>query len=1518
MQKFSKTSDGKKGGLFVGKKHSEGGIPAVVVDTGQPIEVEGGEAIINAKATALHWKELSKINQSTGGVPIPKPSDAEKLLEKFENGGKLTIKDKQTIYQKWKSLVNMSYSELEKYYNSKEGKESGLSKSEADSQGISSGRESARWIMRMKKTNYKNWTPEMWRWANKQISFISRMRGNQGDLYDEKGKKTRKLMSLLIWGHNPKKFNVGGKTIAQTPAPKKERISGSSTNKPETSSSIGSAKQIEFSESTITKIRNIVREHNKKHPSKKINLSSAKAVVRRGMGAYSSSHRPTISGGKPNSRVAWGLARLNAFTYKIINGKSKSGKYNQDDDLINELGLKVQKYDGGGLVAPNGKPSNLTPEQYKIVRTPAFKKWFGDWENDPANASKVVDENGEPMVVYHGTTSEFNVFKIADKFREDWGVRDYGAYFTNNKKTAEFYSLDFEKKKKDYLHFEQELERLEREENWQEWKKKYNERKEKFGLFDLEKQFESIKIYECFLSLKNPLIIDGDGQIWFKVLKGVVDKALNSNNDGIIVKDIIEQGKDVQTTFAAFKPNQIKLADRTNTTFDNNNPDIRFMAGGQINFNNMDSTKQLLQAINLITEKSYFQYDGEDGGVHEFSTRENGDVGNETPGKQDVAEAYKLKKMLDQQFDKVMTEVEIVDEWVMLFLSEKLGSNSVETEKQNKEKQNKENAKKLYKEQIINQLGYSKEKAEKVVEILSDHPKRYYEKNKDRKDNYNNAFRVLYTKLFHIHNQIDLANAKEVFDYITNPDFAKNIYSKANPDIEVVISLYGDDSVRIKYAKNGQTGFLSIHPFLTANIENIRDLNNNVNKGISEFIKCYEIVVLEKFGNETKTTDKKTALTTKPKMKKTNPEFTDKAKKLVPKNQLSALQEIKYREQDEAVANVNENVSLVPDLYGQDGKGKEAVAYLHYFLGGSDWYITEYNEEEYTAYGFVVLNQDWQMAEFGYISMQELTKSMPLNRPSIELDFYWEPATINEIIDKNEPKYNTDEESEIDFLFNPPNQNGIKLLNQLTQFPVEISDQDANFFVLKNSKIGIQFFDNTTEFKFDIFTTSELHKDLQNALRQIDPIASTRGGKLRSYHDIAMDMIELLSDITEVYDSMIINEPGAKIPIKLIELRLDDSTYFNLKSLSEADAKMRELLDTQSFSDLRYSIEWQDGEGYGGTIDCEPRSFFENVKNPFSRHIKTWITNVATKGKDFPGMVEPMDIVFYQSLLTKYEIEPNIETMLDINSYKNPYELNKAIESFLDTKVGDFENSKMVEFTPEEKLFIKNYTGFGGLGKYGELTVGSMFEFFTPKKVIEKMWALAYKYGYSADKSILETSVGTGEFLQFANPLSRVKAFEINKYSAIITQILYPFCDVNLMPFESNFIKNRDTIKDKIDNLEKFDLIIGNPPYGDFSILDDKATQYLLGFGEQKFTQAKNYVEYFLRRSVDLLNSQGLIVMIIGAEVRGGGTLFLDSGNSPVKEYLAEKCELLDAYRLPDTTFERTGVTSDIIVLRKK
>ena len=65
------------------------------------------------------------------------------------------------------------------------------------------------------------------------------------------------------------------------------------------------------------------------------------------------------------------------------------------------------------LLAPNGKPSNLTPKQWAEVRSPQFKKGFGDWEIAPENATITLDENGEPQVFFHGTTKAFTSFDNA-------------------------------------------------------------------------------------------------------------------------------------------------------------------------------------------------------------------------------------------------------------------------------------------------------------------------------------------------------------------------------------------------------------------------------------------------------------------------------------------------------------------------------------------------------------------------------------------------------------------------------------------------------------------------------------------------------------------------------------------------------------------------------------------------------------------------------------------------------------------------------------------------------------------------------------------------------------------------------------------------------------------------------------------------------------------------------------------------------------------------------------------------
>ncbi len=204
------------------------------------------------------------------------------------------------------------------------------------------------------------------------------------------------------------------------------------------------------------------------------------------------------------------------------------------------------------LVAPNGKPSNLNDKQWEQVRTPEFKKWFGDWENDPKNASKVVDENGEPLVVYHGSRTSFEEF--------DSGVTKIhfrptaldGFWFTSSKNNAQYFGKN---------------------------------------------------LMELFLNIKNPIdfdvqdmqsirnVVDGFMDMkYFDYKKGLIKNSdltqslkariYKNNNDGVIyrnMKDMI-----LSDNFQAFEPNQIKSATENVGTFSAETPKIKFQKAPKI------------------------------------------------------------------------------------------------------------------------------------------------------------------------------------------------------------------------------------------------------------------------------------------------------------------------------------------------------------------------------------------------------------------------------------------------------------------------------------------------------------------------------------------------------------------------------------------------------------------------------------------------------------------------------------------------------------------------------------------------------------------------------------------------------------------------------------------------------------------------------------------------------------------------------------------------------------------------
>ena len=88
--------------------------------------------------------------------------------------------------------------------------------------------------------------------------------------------------------------------------------------------------------------------------------------------------------------------------------------------------------------------------------------------------------------------------------------------------------------------------------------------------------------------------------------------------------------------------------------------------------------------------------------------------------------------------------------------------------------------------------------------------------------------------------------------------------------------------------------------------------------------------------------------------------------------------------------------------------------------------------------------------------------------------------------------------------------------------------------------------------------------------------------------------------------------------------------------------------------------------------------------------------------------------------------------------------------------------------------------------------------------------------------------------------------------------------------------------------------------------------------GEDKYTDADSWVEYFIFRGLDLLQKDGLLIYIVGAEQYNGGTMFLDSPLTKAKKAIFEKADLIDAYRLPNKVFERTKVSSEIVIFKKR
>lgn len=262
---------------------------------------------------------------------------------------------------------------------------------------------------------------------------------------------------------------------------------------------------------------------------------------------------------------------LNVGNYAVQNSSGKVAENNNDE--INRI-VEEAKANGTYMKAPNGSDTNLNERQWAQVRTKAFKDWFGDWENDPENASKVVDENGEPKVVYHGTNNDFTVFdwsKIGSG--NDKGLRGKGIYLSPNIKTSQSYGNNvitaFVNIKKPF--------------RTSDFTSK-EEISDKLGISEFSFDFDTsgnLRVYSASAGL-------------------FTDALKEAGYDGIIYP----QRQEV----IVYSPNQIKSATDNTSAFSSDDDDIRYRFIGETGARNLDAAEEATTRLdNLSTARQMEQ-----------------------------------------------------------------------------------------------------------------------------------------------------------------------------------------------------------------------------------------------------------------------------------------------------------------------------------------------------------------------------------------------------------------------------------------------------------------------------------------------------------------------------------------------------------------------------------------------------------------------------------------------------------------------------------------------------------------------------------------------------------------------------------------------------------------------------------------------------------------------------------------------------------------------------------------------
>lgn len=251
--------------------------------------------------------------------------------------------------------------------------------------------------------------------------------------------------------------------------------------------------------------------------------------------------------------------------------------------------------------------------------------------------------------------------------------------------------------------------------------------------------------------------------------------------------------------------------------------------------------------------------------------------------------------------------------------------------------------------------------------------------------------------------------------------------------------------------------------------------------------------------------------------------------------------------------------------------------------------------------------------------------------------------------------------------------------------------------------------------------------------------------------------------------------------------------------------------------------------------------------------------------------------------------------------------------------------------TPEEQAVMAKYVGWGGIqqafvsdkvaenisGNLGEAApsgweneqkellellspeeykaarASMLTSFYTPSEVTDGIYQALAQFGFEGG-NVLEPSMGVGNFFakmpDDMRDNSKLYGVELDSISGRIAQQLYPNERIQIKGFEQTNFNNNS-----------FDVVIGNIPFGDYRISDKKYDKYNFKIHD-----------YFAAKVVDKVKPNGVVALVTSK-------FTMDKLNEKARRYLAERCDLLGAVRLPAGTFkDADNVTTDILFLKKR